>query len=378
MGPDGPASPLLRRRLAAQLLAGPRARDCSAVARRLLAIQGQDPRGARLAIRARTRGVTGADVDRALTQERTLVLTWLNRGTLHLVAAEDYPLLQALAAPPVRTANATRLGQEGVGADAAGAGVRIIDRALADDGPLTGPALRERLSAAGALGPGTGPQALVHLLIRASLDGAIVRGPMIGAEHAYARVADWLPAAAGEVAALAADRDRALAELARRFLAGHGPAEDRDLARWSGLGLRDARAGLAAIGGELRERPGGLVELARRARPAGRVGRPGRESRARPAGRDRLPPPPPPRLLGAFEPLLMGWCSRAEVLGDHAADVVTGGIFRGFALVGGRAAGVWRFRGAGITLDPFDELDPKVAEALEREETAILRFLGRG
>ncbi len=46
-----------------------------------------------------------------------------------------------------------------------------------------------------------------------------------------------------------------------RYLAGHGPAEARDLAKWAGLTLRDARAGLAALGDRLRERDGGLVEL---------------------------------------------------------------------------------------------------------------------
>jgi DNA glycosylase AlkZ-like len=46
--------------------------------------QGQDPRGARLAVRARTAGLSATDVDRALTEERSLLITWLNRGTLHL------------------------------------------------------------------------------------------------------------------------------------------------------------------------------------------------------------------------------------------------------------------------------------------------------
>ena len=83
---------LTARRLSAQLLSGPPLREPVAVARHLLAIQGQDPRGARLAIRARTRGVTAADVDRELTEQRSLLITWLNRGTLHLVASDDYPL----------------------------------------------------------------------------------------------------------------------------------------------------------------------------------------------------------------------------------------------------------------------------------------------
>ena len=77
---------------------------------RLLAVQGQDPRGFRLAVRARTRGLTAADVDRALTDDRSLVVTWLNRGTLHLVRSEDYPWLHALTAPPQATGIARRLG----------------------------------------------------------------------------------------------------------------------------------------------------------------------------------------------------------------------------------------------------------------------------
>ena len=69
-------------RLASQLLSGPPAQDAVAVAERLLAIQGQDPRGARLAVRARTQGLTAADVDRALTVDRSLLITWLNRSRL--------------------------------------------------------------------------------------------------------------------------------------------------------------------------------------------------------------------------------------------------------------------------------------------------------
>src|SRR3954467_13177361 len=119
---------------------------------------------------------------------------------------------------------------------------------------------RERVAAAGVRTEG---QALVHVLLLASLRGLIVRGPMTEGKHAYVLVRDWL----GEPGPV--DRDAALAELARRFLAGHGPGDDRDLAKWAGLPLRDARAGLAAIGSELDERPDGLVDLRGRPPAAG-------------------------------------------------------------------------------------------------------------
>ena len=101
-------------RLTAQGLSGPPLKTPVDVAERLLAVQGQDPRGARLAVRARTAGLSAADVDRALSEDRSLLITWLNRGTLHLVRSEDYPLLQALTTPPLLTCCTRRLRQEGV------------------------------------------------------------------------------------------------------------------------------------------------------------------------------------------------------------------------------------------------------------------------
>jgi hypothetical protein len=340
-----PLTNLLARRLTAQLLAGSPARSALAVAGRLLAIQGQDPRAARLAIRARTTGVRAADIDRELTEERSLVITTLNRGTLHLIRSEDYPLLQLLTTPPLMTPSATRLAQDGINAATTARAMDLIDRSICEEGPLTRSQLRERLARAGI--PHL-ERSFVHLVFRASIEGRIVRGPMVGRQHAFARVSDWLSPAPPP------PREAALAELARRYLAGHGPAGDRDLARWAGLPLRDARAGLGAIAGELRELPGGLVDLARR---------------------DRAAPLPRPRLLGAFEPLLLGWASREHILASDQAHVVSGGVFRNFALVGGRGVAVWRLRSTAVEIEPFAALGAEDHEALVRDGEAVKRFL---
>jgi hypothetical protein len=337
---------MIAERLTAQLLAGPPARDPVAVAARLLAIQGQDPRGARLAIRSRTRGLSAADVDRALTEERSLLITWLNRGTLHLVRSEDYPWLQALTTPPLRNGNARRLAQEGVTPAAAERGVATIVHCLAEEGPLTRAQLRERIDAAGVRTEG---QALVHLLMLAALRGIAVRGPMIGRQQAFVLVRDWL----GEPAPV--DRDRALAELARRYLVGHGPADDRDLAKWAGLPLRDARAGLKAIAAELHEREDGLLEI---------------------AGRDTSAELPPPRLLGPFDPVLLGWVSREWLLDSHKAVITVNGLFRPFALVDARAVATWSMPAGKVVLDPFDRLTRRANAALRADALDVVRFLG--
>ena len=337
---------MIAERLTAQLLAGPPARDPVAVVTRLLAVQGQDARGARLAIRARSTGLSAADVDRCLTEDRSLLITWLCRGTLHLVASEDYPWLHALTTPPLSVGNARRLAQEGVGASAAERGIGVIERSLADEGPLTREQLRERIAGAGVRTEG---QALVHLLFLASLRGLVVRGPMVGRQHAYVLVRDWL----GEAEPV--PRERALAELARRYLAGHAPADARDLAKWSGLPLRDARAGFKAIASSLEVRPDGLVSL---------------------AGQAPADLPPAPRLLGAFDPLLMGWTSRTPILGKDDATVVSGGLFRPFALVRGRGVATWRLSSGRVALEPFGRLARADRTALESDADDVVRFLG--
>jgi len=341
-------------RLRAQLLVGRKPRTVEAVVGHLLAVQAQDPRGARLAVRPRSTGLRAADVDDALTDDRSLVLTTLNRGTLHLVRSEDYWWLHALLTPPLSTSNTTRLRQEGVSAAAAEKGVATITRALTRDGPRTRAQLREELQRAGVPVQG---QALVHILFLSSLRGLTVRGPMVGTEQAHVLVRDWLGAPPRQ------DRDSALAELARRYLRGHGPASARDLVKWTGLGLRDARQALAAIAAEVDERAGGLVAL---------------------RGQAHRPALPPPLLLGAFDPLLHGWVSREPVLGPpgHPATgiVTSNGLFRPFALVGGRAVAVWTMPGRRVRLAPFSPPDPvledpAVIKALDAEAVAVERFL---
>ena len=64
------------------------------------------------------------------------------------------------------------------------------------------------------------------------------------------------------------------------------------------------------------------------------------------------------------------------MLGEHAARVVTGGIFRGFALAGGRAVALWRLRGRAVELEPFAPLAPDDRVALERDAEALPAWLG--
>lgn len=331
---------LLRARLAAQLLTGPTAASVDAVVERLLAVQAQDLRAARLGVRARSCGLHGDDVDDALGR-RELVVSWLHRGTLHLVRAEDYPWLHALTTPQLATGNARRLREEGVSPAQAERGVALVEQELSD-GPRTRSQLREVLDAAAVP---TARQALVHVLFLATIRGICVRGPVVGTEQAFVLVRDWLPPAAP------VDRDVALGELARRYLAGHGPSSDRDLATWAGIGLREARAGLVRAGAQGSD----LLTL------------PG-------ASQGELPPGPP-RLLGSWDELLMGWVDRTPVLADNTSVVTKNGVFRPIAVVDGRAVATWRLVGGRVALEPFAPLPDDVVRALEQDAADVERFV---
>jgi hypothetical protein len=217
----------------------------------------------------------------------------------------------------------------------------VIERALAEEGPLPRAALAERMLAAGIPAEG---QAVPHLLALAASRGTIVQD---AAKFALTR--DRL----GPLEA-PPDRDAMKAELARRYLRGHGPATAADLAAWSGLGLHAARAGLAAIGPEL-VTDGELVDLARREEPAD----------------------PPPRLLPAFDPYLLGWRDRSFAVDPaHARRVHPGGgMIRATALAGGEAVGTWTMPGGTVALEPFGTPPADVEAALRRDAADVERFL---
>ena len=353
---------LRRRRLAAQLLARRGASEPGAVTRHLLAVQAQDLRAARLALRARAAGFAAGAVDAALSRPGELVVAWLLRGTLHLVAPEDHGWLLALTAPGREVASRRRLGQEGVRWEEAERAVGLVERALGHEGPLTRVELGVRLARAGIP---TAGQALPHLLGLAATRGVAVLGPVREGSQAFVLAREWLPRGDGGPR----DRDAALVELARRYLAAHGPAREEDLARWSGLPLRDARAGLRGMAGGVEPLGDGFVDLA------------GRSAGAE-AGEDAPPDGVALRLLPAFDPYLLGWRDRGFAVDPADARRVHpgGGMLRAVVVVDGRAVATWSARRANgrlaVTVAALRALGAREREALDAERADVARFEG--
>jgi hypothetical protein len=109
----------------------------------------------------------------------------------------------------------------------------------------------------------------------------------------------------------------------------------------------------SAIASELDYRPDGLVDLPR----------------------DEVVPLPPPRLLGPFDPLLLGWRSRGLVLDGAPEVVTTNGIIKAIALIGGRAAGTWTMPGGHVELRLWGQQSRATTHALTCEASAVEAYL---
>jgi hypothetical protein len=314
-------------------------------------------------------------VRRVCDQDRSVVRTWAMRGTLHMVAAEDAGWLVALLGPGFAAGNRRRRLQLGLDDARCERALAALPDVLAG-GPLSRADVVAGLTADGVEIEPKG-QAPAHLVGYAAMRGLICRGPDLdGDEPTYVLLEAW--AGAGRPL----DGDDALAELARRYLGGHGPAAPEDLATWSGLALGRARRAFELVAGELEEvrldgrplwAPAGAAADSPGDQPGGPPDPPGR---SRPGG-------PVVRLLGRFDDYLLGWRGRDLILDPGFAGRIQagGGWIHPAVVVDGRVAGTWRARRARgrleLTVEPFGgRLRRGARPALEAEAADVGRFLG--
>ena len=354
LGEDG----LRALRTRAQLLDRPQAGvPPGEIVRRMCGVQAQEVPSAALALRARACGITAADVEEARMVERSVVRTWVMRGTLHLVAADDVGWLLPLLAPRSFPDSQRRLAQLGVEGEAPRRAVRLIGEMLAKEGALTRAEIAERLARRGIRTQG---QAAFHLVRLAALEGLICMGPDRGGKPAFVLLRDWIGPRSTW------GKDAALVELARRYLLAYGPAVPEDMAAWSGLRLTEARKAWRSIEEELLEvdvggqRAWTLRSQGIRSTSDGLV----------------------VRLLPGYDNYLLGYRNRDFALDSrHAREVHPGGgLLRPVVLVNGRVVATWGSKQRGMKLiikvGPFDLLDLRVEEGIKAEATDLGRFLG--
>lgn len=223
-------------RLHNQQLSHPRFKNPEEVISWLGAIQGQDYPGAKWAVGLRLPGSTDADLEQVINQKKIL-RTWLMRGTLHLVTAEDINWMLELFSARIIKSNKRRYRELELDEDTLNQSNQILKDALNYGGELN---RKELLNILQKEGISTEGQRAAYMLQRASLEGFICQCGVQRNIPIFMSL-DSVP----QTKIL--KHDDALAELARRYFKSRGPATLEDFIWWSGLLAADARAGLEAI-----------------------------------------------------------------------------------------------------------------------------------
>ncbi len=281
-----------------------------------------------------------------LMMQRRVVRAHLMRNTLHLVSARDClgwrPLFEAQHAAEFR-------------AHFGGVPGRVdLDELLRQSRRL----LEERPRTRAELGrllakewPEVSPSVLAYAV---SHHLALCQVPPRGVwgkngPAAWVLAETWLHA---PLKAVAVD------ELVLRYLDAFGPAQVADVQLWSGLtGLREVveRLPLRAFRGEQDEM---LYDLPNAPRPVEDV-------------------PAPPRMLPAYDNLLLSHADRSRVIPDgRAVPLPPGnGATTGTFLVDGMWQGTWEIRDQALQISPFTELDRAGRDALLAEAEGLYAFV---
>jgi hypothetical protein len=262
-------------------------------------------------------GAREADIEQALA-DRSMVRTWPARGTLHFVAAADVRWMLHLLSPRNVARGAGRARQLGLDDDTFARSGEVLRRALKGGRQLPREALYQALEAAHI---STAGQRGIHILGRLAQLGLICFGTRQGKQQTFALLDEWLPPAEP------LPRDQALAELARRYFASHGPATLADFVWWSGLTTADARAG---------------VEMARPMLAAEDID--GQTYWQPASAPDEATDPPAACLLPAFDEYLVGYKDRSAVLDPRHVKATNagGGMLSPIIVVDGQVVGTWK------------------------------------
>src|SRR5215813_4079482 len=261
---------------------------------------------------ARLPAHTRADIVGEL-ERRTVLRTWPMRGTIHFIPSRDaHWMLELTARRPFQP----------------------IEKRWASWG-LDSATMNKSVNVLADAGIDTSTQRGYHILVAASIHGVVCIAPHIGKDPTFVLLDDW----AGD--RNEPDRGEALAILAGRYYASHGPATEKDFAGWTGLNLTDARRGIAALG-------------------LARVRVDGTPMLVCPADLDAIATHDEIAVLPAFDEYLLGYKDRSLMATPtQLSAIVPGnnGVFQPTIVRRGEVIGLWK-RTTGktattITVNPF-------------------------
>ncbi len=334
-------------------------------AQTLVGVQAQIQPAAGLALANRTPGLSHAQLDTLLYNERTLVKLWGQRGTLHLYASHDWPLIHA-----ARSIELTWWARQAMkNPEAYAEQRRLIDAVAAlmaeretlgrsdlrdSDLPLTD----DMLSPWGGI------------FAEVVRQGHACHAARTGNEGRFAHRSRWLP----DLDWSPPPPDEANRAIAKRYFHAYGPASPQDFTYWRAIARRTAQPWLDALEPDLVD-----VEVI----DGEEAGRP---LKMLAADLDALPatlPPPeawPVHMLYRFDPLLLGLRDKGWVIPPRHDKRVRrpAGHIEGVVLDHGVVAATWRYERKGRTLNiqvqPFKRLPRYVTKQLPKLAARVADF----
>jgi len=316
---------------------------------RLVGMQGQEPKHPYVGLWSRIEGFGEAELDQAVA-DRDVVRATMFRGTLHLLTSADYLRFRTTVSP-VLEAGLKVLGDRGEGLEPEKV-VAAAEKLLAKE-PLTFTEVRDALQ---QQFPDVNERALgycTRMLVPLVMYPADVRWSWT-ANSRFTPAEDWI----GKK--LRAKPDPG--ELVMRYLAAFGPATPADFQTWSGLQKAKPLFDKLELETFTDEAGKTLYDVPDAPRPDPDT-------------------PAPVRFLPEFDNILLSHAKRERIIADeHKPAVYTKNLrVKATYTVEGVVAGLWtaeKRRGvATLTLTPFGRLLKKTQTELEREGTALLRFL---
>src|SRR6266545_1517560 len=321
------------------------------------AVQAQDYAAAKWALGLRSQGVADPDIEQAFT-DGTILRTHVMRPTWHFVTPADIRWMLTLTAPRVHALNAYYYRRLELDDATFMRSNTVFAKALQGGKQLTRPELVAVLQHAGIATHDF--LRFGYLMIRAELDGIVCSGGRRGKQHTYALLDERAP----QARTLA--RDEALAELAKRYFTGHGPATLKDYIWWSGLSAADAKAGLEMIKPQLFHE---VVD-----------GQTYWFAASMPAAKDIAPTA---YLLPNFDEYIVGYTDRSAVFeASHTKKLDSRGnvLFSHTIVIDGQIVGTWRRtlkkNTVVIEVKPFTPLNEAETRAFAIAAERYGRFLG--
>jgi hypothetical protein len=279
------------------------------------------------------------------------------RGTLHVVPAADARWMLELMASRIVAGSAGRHRRLELDAAAFRRSRALLDRALTRESILSRGALYAELERGGV---STAGQRGIHILRHLAMERMLCHGPHDEKLPTFALFDDWIATSNQP------GRDEALQTIAERYFRGHGPATLRDFVWWTGLTVKDAKAGLHLA----------QPSLARIVAGDGELWMSNEHMEVDPGA-------PRAHLLPGFDEYMLGYKDRSASLAPrYAGNVAPGGngVFCPTLVLDGQVVGTWRRTARAKSVDleasPFAALKPAAKKTFVEPAERYAAFLG--